>query len=234
MIRKTTILLVDDDPQLIRLVRANLESDRYRVLTALDAEAALKQLDAEKVDLVILDIMLPEVDGYEICRRIREFSGVPIIMLTARGEDEDKVKGLRLGADDYLTKPFNLSELLARVEAVLRRAQPAEEGKPRVYTCDDIVVDLNRRRVTVKGVEVSLTLTEYKLLYELVTHAGRVLLHRELLTKVWGAEYQEENDYLRAYIRHLRRKIEADPHRPKYIISKPGIGYLFCTSETAA
>jgi DNA-binding response OmpR family regulator len=231
MIRKTTILLVDDDPQLIRLVRANLESDRYRVLTALDAEAALKQLDAEKVDLVILDIMLPEVDGYEICRRIREFSGVPIIMLTARGEDEDKVKGLRLGADDYLTKPFNLSELLARVEAVLRRAQPAEEGKPRVYTCDDIVVDLNRRRVTVKGVEVSLTLTEYKLLCELVTHAGRVLLHRELLTKVWGAEYQEENDYLRAYIRHLRRKIEADPHRPKYIISKPGIGYLFCIPE---
>ena len=232
MIRKTTILLVDDDPQLIRLVRANLESDRYRVLTALDAEAALQQLDAEKVDLVLLDIMLPEVDGYEICRRIREFSGVPIIMLTARAEDEDKVKGLRLGADDYLTKPFNLGELLARIEAVLRRARPVEEGKPRIYTCDDIVVDFNRRRVTVKGAEVSLTLTEYKLLCELVTHAGRVLLHRELLTKVWGAEYQEENDYLRAYIRHLRRKIEVDPHRPQYIISKPGIGYLFCTSET--
>jgi DNA-binding response OmpR family regulator len=233
MIRKTTILLIDDDPQLIRLVRANLESDRYRVLTALDAEAARQLLDAEKVDLVILDIMLPEVDGYEICRRIREFSGVPIIMLTARSEDEDKVKGLRLGADDYLTKPFNLGELLARVEAVLRRARPTEEGKPRVYCCDDIVVDFNRRRVTVKDTEVSLTLTEYKLLCELVSHAGRVLLHRELLTKVWGAEYQEENDYLRAYIRHLRRKIESDPHRPRYIISKPGIGYLFCPSETA-
>ena len=233
MIRKTTILLVDDDPQLIRLVRANLESDRYRVLTALDAGAALELLDAEKVDLVLLDIMLPEVDGYQICRRIREFSGVPIIMLTARSEDEDKVKGLRLGADDYLTKPFNLGELLARVEAVLRRARPAEEGKPRVYTCDDIVVDFNRRRVTVKDTEVSLTLTEYKLLCELVSNAGRVLLHRELLTRVWSAEYQEENDYLRAYIRHLRRKIEADPHRPRYIISKPGIGYLFCPTEPA-
>lgn len=149
-------------------------------------------------------------------------------MLTAKVEDADKVRGLKLGADDYLTKPFNVQELLARIGAVLRRTQFSEEvDSPPIFTCDNISVDFVRRRVTVQGQEVALTLTEYKLLCQLVSSAGRVMLHRELLTKVWGPEYGDEVEYLRAYIRHLRQKIEADPHQPEYILAKPGIGYIF-------
>jgi len=226
--KKTSILLVDDDPQLIRLVRANLESVGYRVLAAMDARSALELVNMEMPDMIILDIMLPEIDGYELCQRIREFSDIPIIMLTAKVEDTDKVTGLKLGADDYLTKPFSAQELLARVEAVLRRTKSSEEVKtPPTFTCGHISVDFAQRRVMVRGQEVALTLTEYKLLSQLVSNAGRVMLHRELLAKVWGVEYQDELEYLRAYIRHLRQKIESDPHQPKYILSKPGIGYIF-------
>ncbi len=225
---KTSILLVDDDPHLIRLVRANLESVGHRVLVAMDARSALELVDREMPDMVILDIMLPGVDGYELCQRIREFSAMPIIMLTAKVEDADKIRGLKLGADDYLTKPFNVQELLARIEAVLRRTRSAEEvNGPRIFTGGDVSVDFVKRIVTIRGQEVALTLTEYKLLSELVSNAGRVMLHRELLTRVWGAEYQDELEYLRAYIRHLRQKIEEDPHQPKYVLSKPGIGYIF-------
>ena len=228
MSEKTSILLVDDDPQLIKLVRANLESVGYRVLIAMDARSALKLVDMEVPDMIILDIMLPGVDGYELCQRIREFSSTPIIMLTAKVEDVDKVRGLRLGADDYLTKPFSVQELLARIEAVLRRTGSSEEANvPPTFTGGDISVDFVQRRVTVRGQEVALTLTEYKLLSQLVSNAGRVMLHRELLTRVWGAEYQNELEYLRAYIRHLRQKIEENPHQPKYILSKPGMGYIF-------
>ena len=227
MARKLSVLLVDDDPQLIRLVRANLEPD-YRVLSAADGASAVGILEQEVPDLVILDIMLPGMDGYALCQRVREISSVPIIMLTAKVEDVDKVKGLKLGADDYITKPFNVQELLARVEAVLRRAgSPVEPNTPRIFTRGDVSVDFLRRMVTVSGREVPLTLTEYKLLSELVSNAGRIMMHRELLTRVWGLEYQDESEYLRAYIRHLRQKIEPDPHQPKYILSKPGIGYLF-------
>jgi len=230
MVKKTSILLVDDDPQLIRLVRANLESVGYKVLAALDARSALGLVAQEMPDLLVLDIMLPEIDGYELCSRIREFCNIPIIMLTAKVEDVDKVKGLKLGADDYVTKPFNVQELLARIEAVLRRVPSSNHiSAQRTFTYGDISVDFVRRRVTVKGQEVALTLTEYKLLSQLVSNAGRVMLHRELLTKVWGAEYQDELEYLRAYIRHLRQKIEEDPHQPKYILSKPGIGYMFAS-----
>jgi len=228
---KTSILLVDDDPQLIRLVRANLESVGYRVLVAMEAHSALELVDMEMPDIIILDIMLPEIDGYELCQRIREFSAIPIIMLTAKVEDVDKVKGLKLGADDYLTKPFSVQELLARVEAVLRRTGFSDEVKTSpTFTCGDISVDFVQRRVTVRGREVALTLTEYKLLCQLVSNAGRVMLHRELLTKVWGAEYQDELEYLRAYILHLRQKIEAEPHQPKYILSRPGVGYMFASA----
>ena len=232
MKQKTSILLVDDDPQLVRLVRVNLESVGYRVLVAIDAHSALELVDMETPDMIILDIMMPKIDGYELCQRIREFSATPIIMLTAKVEDTDKVRGLKLGADDYLTKPFNVQELLARIEAVLRRAGSAEEVKtPRTFTCDDISVDFVQHRVMVRGQEVALTATEYKLLSQLVSNAGRVMLHRELLTRVWGAEYQDELEYLRAYIRHLRQKIEEDPHQPKYILSKPGMGYIFVSPE---
>ena len=228
MAEKISILLVDDDPQLIRLVRANLETVGYRVLVAMDAHSALELIEREVPDLLILDVMLPGIDGYELCQRVREFSATPIIMLTAKVEDTDKVTGLKLGADDYITKPFNVLELLARIEAVLRRAGTSGETKtPRTFSCDDISVDFVRRRVTVRGREVALTLTEYKLLSELVSNAGRVMLHGELLTRVWGPGYQDELEYLRAYIRHLRQKIEENPHQPKYILSKPGIGYMF-------
>ncbi len=228
MSKKTAILLVDDDPQLIRLVRANLESVGYQVATAGDSASALKAADLEMPDLVILDIMLPDMDGYEACRRIREFSGVPIIMLTAKVEDADKVKGLKAGADDYLTKPFNMDELLARIEAVLRRTKNPDLVKTLpAFNCGEVSVDFVQRRVAVRGKEIALTLTEYKLLCQLVNNAGRIMLHKELLNKVWGPEYQDEVDYLRAYIRHLRQKIELDPHSPKYILSKMGIGYTF-------
>lgn len=226
--KKTSILVVDDDPQLVRLVRANLEAAGYRVFTAADARTALNTVDMEVPDLIILDIMMPETDGYELCRRIREFSGVPIIMLTAKVEDVDKVKGLKQGADDYMTKPFSVQELLARIEAVLRRSRSSEEVKtPSTFNCGDVSVDFAQRRVRVRGQEVALTLTEYKLLSQLVSNSGRVMLHRELLVRVWGPEYQDELEYLRAYILHLRQKIEDDPHQPRYILSKPGIGYIF-------
>ncbi|MEE8420154.1 MAG: response regulator transcription factor [Dehalococcoidales bacterium] len=225
---KNTILLVDDDPQLIKLVRVNLESVGSRVLVAMDAPSALEAVSLEAPDLIILDIMLPGIDGYELCRRIREFSATPIIMLTAKVEDVDKVKGLKLGADDYLTKPFNVQELLARIEAVLRRSgSPEETRAPHSFIGNEITVDFVQHRVTVRDQEVSLTATEYKLLFQLVSNAGRVMLHRDLLTKVWGSEYQEELEYLRAYIRHLRQKLEDDPHHPRHIVSKPGIGYMF-------
>ena len=223
-----SVLLVDDDPQLVRLVRANLESVGYRVSTAADAHDALENIDLEMPDLILLDIMLPEIDGYELCRRIREFASIPIIMLTAKVEDIDKVKGLKLGADDYVTKPFNVQELLARIEAVLRRTQSSEEvDGPRVLTCGDVTIDFFHRKVLIRGQEVALTLTEYKLLSQLMSNAGRVMLHRDLLTRVWGPEYQGELEYLRAYILHLRRKIEEDPHQPQYILTQSGIGYLF-------
>ena len=228
MENKTSILLVDDDPQLIRLVRANLESVGYRVLIAMEAHSALELVNMEMPEMIILDIMLPGIDGYDLCQRIREFSTIPIIMLTAKVEDTDKVRGLKLGADDYLTKPFSVQELMARIEAVLRRAGSPEETKaPNTFTGGDISVDFVQRRVMVRGREVALTLTEYKLLSQLVSNAGRVMLHGELLTRVWGAEYQDELEYLRAYIRHLRQKIEEMPHQPRYIVSKPGIGYMF-------
>ena len=232
MAAKTSILLVDDDPQLIRLVRANLESVGYRVLVAMDAHSALETVNMEMPELILLDIMLPEVDGYELCQRIREFSDVPIIMLTAKVEDVDKVRGLKSGADDYLTKPFNVQELLARIEAVLRRTGPPDEAKilP-TFNCDDISVDFVQRKVMVRGREVALTLTEYKLLCQLVSNVGRVMLHQELLTRVWGAEYQNELEYRRAYILHLRQKIEEDPHQPKHILSRPGVGYIFADAE---
>jgi len=232
MNRKTTVLLVDDDPQLIRLVRVNLESEDYLVMVAADADSALGILNREMPDLILLDIMLPGLDGYELCRRIREFSKTPIIMLTAKVEDADKIKGLKLGADDYLTKPFNVQELLARIEAVLRRTVTSEKSRvPPTVTCGDISIDFVRHRVTRKGDEVALTATEYKLLTQLVSNAGRVMLHRELLTRVWGSEYQDEVEYLRAYIRHLRQKIEEDPHHPLCILAKPGIGYIFVSPD---
>ncbi|MDA8188806.1 MAG: response regulator transcription factor [Dehalococcoidales bacterium] len=230
--KPASVLVVDDEPRLVRFVKANLESVGYKVLSASDGQTALSIAEREQPDIIILDIVMPDLDGYEVCRRIREFSDVPIIMLTAKGEEADKVKGFNAGADDYVTKPFGAEELIARVKAVLRRSQYSGTAKPQpVFVHGDFAMDFLQHSVTVRGQKINLSATEYKLLHYLVTNAGRVILHEDLLSKVWGPEYREEVDYLRVYIHHLRQKIEDDQSKPKYILSKPGIGYLFAKPE---
>ncbi|MCL4464751.1 MAG: response regulator transcription factor [Chloroflexi bacterium] len=224
------ILIVDDEPRLVRFVKAELESMGYQVATARTGDAALRQVEANQPDLVLLDIMLPGIDGFEVCRRLRETSDIPIIMLTAKGGDEDKVKGLDLGADDYLAKPFHTGELYARVRAVLRRAQPPGAKVRQPLACGNLTIDFGKRQVKVSGKEVRLSRTEYRLLYELVTNAGRVLLHEDLLRRVWGRRYENEVSYLWIYIGYLRQKIEDNPRQPKHILTQPGVGYMFCLS----
>ncbi len=221
-------LIVDDELAIIKFVRANLQAEDYEALTALDGAEALETVEMELPDLVILDIMLPKIDGFEVCRRLREWSQIPIIMLSARGDEEDKVKCLDLGADDYITKPFSVDELLARVRAVLRRAQAvgAVPAQPS-FISGDLEINFAARRVSFTGNEVKLTPTEYQLLQELVLNAGKVLTHIHLLNKVWGPEYREERDYLHTYVRRLRRKLELDPTEPRRLLSVPGVGYQF-------
>ena len=221
------ILVVDDDPLIVRLVRMHLERAGFQVLVAADGDEGLEACADQMPDLVILDLMLPKRDGYEVCRAIREFSLVPVVMLTAKGEQVDKLRGFEMGADAYLTKPFAPQELLARVQAVLRRSQQgAPAATAAVVRCGRIAIDLVRRRVTVDGEPVRLTPTEFKLLQQLAVNAGKVLSHTDLLTRVWGPEYRDDRDYLWAYVRHLRRKLEPDPERPVHILSEPGVGYV--------
>lgn len=230
--RPPKILVVDDEPHLIKLVRSNLEAQQYKVITALDGPTGLAMAEKEGPDLIILDIMLPGIDGFDILQKIREFSAVPVIMLSAKDQEIDKVKGLTLGADDYVPKPFSVHELLARVEAVLRRAAPSEDVMTRPpFVSGDFVMDFQQRRVTVHGKEIKLGPTEWKLLTQLVRNAGRVMLHTDLLRKVWGPEYGGETEYLRVYISYLRNKIEPDPSNPKYILTEHGVGYLFKKPE---
>ena len=188
----------------------------------------------EQPDLVLLDILLPGgLDGYETCRRIREFSDIPVIMLTAKAQERDVLEGFDVGADDYLTKPFNAKELVARVRAVLRRTKRPEEAISTAQACGELEIDFSRRTVTVRGKKQSLTRTEYELLRHLALNANRVMLHQDLLTAVWGSEYRNDVDYLRAYIRYLRRKLEADPSNPKHILTSQGVGYMLaCPEET--
>jgi len=229
-VKHASILVVDDEPRIVRLIRSNLEPAGYKVLVAQDGEQGLKMAEMHEPDLIILDIMMPPgPSGWDVCRRIREFSTVSIIMVTAKGDEQDKVKGLELGADDYLQKPFSIPELIARVKAVLRRSKlPGDAKREPVFTCGDIAMNFAQRRVTVKGKgDIKLSPTEYKLLYELVTNAGRVLLHQDLLRKVWGRGYGEETEYLRVYVRYLRQKLEPESSRPKYILTEPGVGYRF-------
>ena len=222
------VLIVDDDLAIIKLVRANLEAEDYKTLTAMDGTEALQTIEREVPDLVILDIMLPKIDGFEICRQLREWSQTPIIMLSARGDESDKVKCLDLGADDYITKPFAVSELLARVRAVFRRTEVVRVAPVQPsFTCDDIEVNFVERRVTAAGKEVKLTPTEYSLLQELVLSAGKVITHTYLLNKVWGIEYRGEREYLHVFIRRLRKELEPDPENPRYIITVPRVGYKF-------
>ncbi|TKJ31470.1 MAG: DNA-binding response regulator [Chloroflexi bacterium B3_Chlor] len=223
------VLVVDDDPALLPLVEYTFAKEGYEVYTASDGREALRQFFAHRPDLIILDIMMPRMDGWETCRRIREVSDVPIMMLTARGQDEDIIRGLEYGADDYMTKPFSIKVLLAHARAVLRRAAlPAPDyGEPTTYGDDYLTVDLKERRVTVKGEPVKLTPTEYRLLAYLVQNAGQVLTFQQILENVWGWEYQDDLDYVRVYVWHLRQKLEQDPKHPKYISTELGVGYRF-------
>lgn len=220
------ILLVDDEPKLVRLVWEVLTATGFDVIATGSGREAVQKVALEQPDLVLLDIVLAdEVDGYEVARQVRKFSDVPIIMLTARVEESDLLHGFDAGADDYITKPFSSKELLARVRAVLKRA--GQEGATVAeIVCGDLEIDLARRRVTREGKNIHLTRTEFDLLQELATHLNQVLLHDKLLTSVWGPEYRDDLDYLRAYIRYLRRKLEIDPSNPRYIVTYQGVGYM--------
>src|SRR5579871_5535875 len=220
------ILVVDDEPSIQHFVRRNLELRAFKVSLATTGLEALAQFEQANFSLIILDIMMPGMDGLEVCRRIRQRSTVPIIILTALGEETDKVAALDQGADDYLTKPFGVSELLARVKAVLRRNhwadQPISAGTQRF---GDLEIDFEQRRVWKEGDLVKLSPTEFELLQELALHPGKIFTHEALLRRVWGAEYHSESEYLRVYIGRLRRKLEEDPARPAHILTEPGVGY---------
>ncbi len=222
------ILVIEDEPQIARLVRDYLPKHGFRVLLAADGPGGLAAARREAPDLVLLDVSMPELDGFETLRLLREVSTVPVIMLTARAEEDDRVRGLELGADDYVTKPFSPRELVSRVRAVLRRTEtPAPTDKATLHVDDRLSINFDRREVLVAGQPVRLRPTEYRLLYHLVQNAGWVVPHDQLLAKVWGYEYREETHYLRLYINYLRQKLEADPANPKYILTERGVGYRF-------
>jgi DNA-binding response OmpR family regulator len=232
MNKKARILVVDDEPRYVRAIQFNLEASGYEVFPARDGQTAIELTASEEPDLILLDIRMLGLDGYEVCQRIREFSAVPIIMLTALAEDTDKVKGLDIGADDYMTKPFSADELLARVRAVLRRVELSERQDPHpTFQACDLLIDFAHQRVFARDQEVNLTPTEYRLLYELVKQAGRVLVPEYLLEKVWGMGYEGENRLLWQAVHRLRRKIEPDPRNPQYIQTRPGIGYVFALPD---
>jgi two-component system KDP operon response regulator KdpE len=221
MIKRPTILVVDDEPPIVRLVQMKLEADGMRVRTAHTGQDALAALEDEPADLVVLDVTMPGMDGFETLRHIRASSNVPVIMLTARTLDADKLRGLTSGADDYLTKPFNPDELAARVAAVLRRTGGQRTGMQGALRYGDVVIDLEQRRVTRGDAEVHFSRTEWELLTELATNPGKVLLHRELLTRIWGEEFRDESQYLRTWVSRLRNKLgDAVP-----IVTFPGLGY---------
>jgi two-component system KDP operon response regulator KdpE len=222
------VLIVDDDPAIIKLVRANLKADGYETLAAMDGAEALEVIERELPDLVILDLMMPKVEGFEVLRRLREWSQVPIIVLSARHGVEDKVKCLNSGADDYISKPFGVNELLSRVKAVLRRARAfGAVSAPPSFSSGNLEINFAQRRVTVAGREIKLTPTEYNLLQELVLNANKVLTYIHLLNKIWGPEYRDEKEYLHVFVGRLRARLEPDPASPRYVTTVPGVGYQF-------
>lgn len=235
--KKTTVLVADDDPQLLRLIMRNLQLEGYEALAASDGRQALDAIEAHVPDLVLLDVMMPQMDGFTVAERVREFSSVPIVIVTARGQDQDKIRGLDAGADDYLTKPFSVDELLARVRAVLRRSRlMATENTQTSHTkitVGELAVDFAQHGVTMQGKDVSLTPIEYQLLSYLIQNAGRVVTHDLLLEHVWGAEYVGESHLLQVNMNRLRRKIEPDGAHPRYILTKVGVGYVLPTQPEA-
>ncbi len=228
MTQRQRILVVDDEERIVRMIRLNLEHDGFEVIEANNGMAAINQVRERLPNLVILDVMMPGMDGYETLSLIRETSQTPVIMLTAKGEEEDRIKGLELGADDYVTKPFSPRELVSRIKAVLRRTESRNAEAEDVIRVDDhLTLDFGKREIWLDGELVKLRPTEYRLLYHLVKNAGWVMTYDQILSKVWGYEYREETHYVRLYINYLRQKIEKDPSNPKYILTERGVGYRF-------
>jgi two-component system KDP operon response regulator KdpE len=225
MSQQPHVLVIDDEPQILRAVRTILTAKQFRVTTAARGEEGLTLAAAQPPDLIILDLALPDLDGIEVCRRLREWTQVPIIVLSVR--EKDKVAALDRGADDYLTKPFGIEELLARIRVALRHSAQSKASGQAIVHSGPLEIDLAEYRVTRSGVEVRLTATEFKLLAYMAANAGRVLTHRAILTEVWGPEYAEHVEYLRVYMRQLRKKLEADPDHPEILTTEPGIGYRF-------
>ena len=222
------ILLIEDEPQMRRFLRAALGGHDYRLVEAATAKEGLAHAAGRNPDVILLDLGLPDTDGLEVTRQLREWSRTPIIVLSARGREQDKVAALDLGADDYLTKPFGVEELLARIRVALRHASPGpDDVSEPVFEMGELKVDLAQRQVFRAGQQVHLTPTEYKLLVALVRHAGKLLTHRQLLQEVWGSNFITQNHYLRIYIMQLRQKIEPDPTRPRLLLTEPGVGYRF-------
>lgn len=222
------ILVVDDEERMVRFIRLNLEHDGFQVSEAFNGKEALQKIRDVTPDLILLDVMMPDIDGFEVLETVREVSQVPVIMLTAKGEEDDRVRGLELGADDYVTKPFSPRELVSRVKAVLRRTEGASGSMHGLIEVDDrLKIDFDRREIWLEGKLVKLRPTEYRMLYHLVQNAGWVVTHDQLLTKVWGYEYRDEPHYVRLYINYLRQKLEANPSEPKYILTERGVGYRF-------
>jgi DNA-binding response OmpR family regulator len=231
--RKTTVLIADDDLQLLDLVTLNLELEDYGVLRASDGRQALERIERHHPDLVLLDVMMPRMSGFAVCHQVRAYSTVPIIIITARGQEQDKIRGLDLGADDYLIKPFSVGELLARVRAVLRRAQLTKDEHALHTTMNigDLSIDFGQQLVLMAGRKVVLTPTEYRILAYLAQLAGRIVPQKRLLEHVWGAMYEGEDHMLQVNINRLRHKLEPDPAHPRYLLTEPGVGYLLATQE---
>jgi len=228
--KKTKILVADDEPKIRMFIRANLEARGYETYLAQDGVEAIEMAERLLPDVIVLDVNMPRMDGIEACRRIREWADMPIIMLSVRGGEQDKVRTLDQGADDYVTKPFGIEELLARIRVALRRSAPATSAAP-IFTAADLEVDLAKRVVRRRGQIVKLTRTEYELLAYLISNCGKALTHRELLHNVWGPEYGDEREYVRVFVGQLRRKIEDDPSNPRFILTEPGLGYRFVEPE---
>lgn len=232
---KQRILVVDDEERIVRMIRLNLEHDGFTVIEANNGMQAINQVREKLPNLVILDVMMPGIDGYETLSLIRETSQVPVIMLTAKSEEEDRIYGLELGADDYITKPFSPRELVSRIKAVLRRTENRSPDEEDVIRVDDrLTLDFGKREIWLDGELVKLRPTEYRLLYHLVKNAGWVMTYDQILAKVWGYEYRDETHYVRLYVNYLRQKLEKDPANPKYILTERGVGYRFVDYKNSA
>jgi len=226
-VKRFRILVVDDDERIINFLRSKLKASGYEVFTASNGVEGLEQAQAQEPDLIVLDLLMPKMDGLDMLKKLRSFSAVPVIILTAKGADTDRIKGLQLGADDYLPKPFNPDELVARIEAVRRRLEPGERPKvPEILNLGNTTVDFKRRSISVRGHEQYLTRTEWLLLSQLINNAGRLMLYEDLLTRVWGPEYRDDVQLLRTCISRLRSKLEDDPTNPKLIRTIPRTGYI--------